>query len=198
MMHAQNSKTENIPAYIEKEFFMRDGLIHVSLDGLENNRFDISDNNFWVTYWNVREFGDIDGDNFTFEARFKNGIDEGGLTGQYALITIMCENGRTVVPLSSAGTVSNIYLKLQEKVMQGRDNDLSVFGTDMNSWNSLRCTIRDKNAIIDLNGEHIYDASYERTAGRIIGVNFSFYGCGSVDYVRLSDLNGNTAFEDDF
>ena len=81
----------------------------------------------------------------------------------------MCENGRTIIPLAAPGCVSNISLKSPDGCVRGRTHDMSQLGRDMAKWNDLKIEVAHKQAQIRLNGQSIFDFSYERPAGRIIG-----------------------------
>ncbi len=187
-----------VPLYIPGDDVESDGRIHVSPASLAANKLDLSGNSFLVSYYNVRSFGDVQGDDFTIEARVKNDLNEGGLTCQYSELIVMCENGRMIIPLCLPGCVSNISLKLMDTWVHGRDNDLSSLGCDLSEWNDLRCEIAGKKARISVNESFAREVSYEESAGRVMGIHFLFFGCGSVDRVRLEASDGTTVFEDDF
>lgn len=187
-----------IPIYLQKGHIHRNGFLYTSPEDLTSYRIDVSKRNYWITFYHVADFGDIDGDHFTLHARLKNSLDEGGLVGQYGIITIMCENGRILLPLSIPGCVGNISLKFMEKWIHGRNNDLSMFGCDMSQWNEIQCHIQDRRVQISLNNHIIYNTEYQNPAGGVMGVNFRFFGCGAVDHVRLMDGNNRIAFEDQF
>lgn len=153
---------------------------------------------FFVSFYNVGGFENADGDNFIFETKVKNNLSKGGFTCQFMLAILMCENGRIIIPLSMAGCVANIYVKFIGKWVVGRQSDLSAFGCDMNVWNDLKCVNDDKNVRIELNGKEIYQLKYNEPAGRIVGLCYTFYGCGSIDDVKLSSIDNTLIYHDDF
>ena len=185
---ARYSLDDEIPIYIHNDNMIKDGRIYISPEDLTADKVNIKDNDYLVTFYNVGGFEKADGDNFIFETKVKNNLSDGGLTCQYMLAILMCENGRIIIPLSMAGCVANIYVKFIEKWVLGRQSDLSMFGCDMNNWNELKCVNDNKNVIIELNGKEIYKLQYNESAGRIIGLCYTFYGCGSIDDVRLSSI----------
>ncbi len=187
-----------IPFYIPQKDIVKKGKLYVSPTTLESNKINLSKNEYIVSYFNVRDFNNLDGDNFVLETRLKNNLEEGGLTGQYSGVIIMCENGRMIIPLTIPGLVGNASVKFIDVWVHGRENDLSAFGSDLSNWNDLRCEVKDRFVRILLNGKLIHELSYQKTAGRIIGLHFMFYGCGSVNYVRLYDSKHQIAFEDEF
>jgi hypothetical protein len=51
---------------------------------------------------------------------------------------------------------------------------------------------------IFINGKKAYEAKMESKAAEVLGINYRFQGTGSVDYARLSHLNGQPVMEDNF
>lgn len=195
---ARYSWNDLIPVYIYKGNIIDKGCMYVPPQILKENKVDISQGSYWVSFYNVRDFGSIDSDNFILETQVKNSLDEGGLIGQFAAIIIMCERSRMMIPLTIPGCVSEIRLKFNEKNIHGRNNDLSVFGCDLTNWNNIRCEVIDKQVNIFLNGEYIYELSYERSSGKIIGLHYMFHGCGAVNFIRLYDTDEKLLYEDNF
>ncbi|MFC1493293.1 hypothetical protein ACFL6O_04975 [candidate division KSB1 bacterium] len=195
---ARYNYDDNIPIYLDKNDILRNGSLHISPYSLRSNKVDLSKNSYWISFFNVQDFGDIYGDDFILETEIKNNLQEGGLTGQYMFLTIMCQNGRIVVPLTIPGLVGTIGVKFMEKRIPGTENDLSSFGCNMSDWSNLRIEVKDRQVYIGLNGKDIYELSFTQPAGRIIGINYMFSGCGAVNYVKLTDSKNKIVLEDDF
>ncbi|MFC2134751.1 hypothetical protein ACFLTH_09055 [Bacteroidota bacterium] len=195
---ARYSFEDAIPIYIPKENIFSYSRMYISPKTLTNNNVNVAGREFLVSFYNVRDFDGLEGDNFIFETSVKNDLAEGGLTCQYMLLTILTDGGRIILPLSMEGCVANIYLKFIEKWVRGRENDLSPFGCDMSEWNKLKCINDNKNVNIELNGEKIYEVSYQNSAGNILGIVYTFFGCGSVNYLKFSDFQGISIYEENF
>ncbi|MFC1725363.1 hypothetical protein ACFL4T_07025 [candidate division KSB1 bacterium] len=191
------SLKDEIPVYIPKEYIFQGDRLYVSPETLAD-KIDIVKNEYLLSFYNVGDFGDITGDNFSLEARVKNDLSEGAMTGQYVNIIVMCENGRHIIPLAHPGCVGNIGVKFLEKTLKGTNNDLSAFGCDLSDWNDLRCTVKEKQAKVFLNDKSVFEISYNNEAGRIIGLHFAFYGCGSVQNIKLLDTDKQIVYEDNF
>ncbi len=195
---ARYTLNDLIPVYLPDAKIINNGRMYVSPKQLSTNNSDTRGIPNYVSYYNVRDFGNIDGDNFKLETSLKNDLKEGGTTGQYAQIIIMGENNRDLVPLSIPGVVSNLSLRFSENGISGKDNDLSVFGCDMSVWNDVSIDVNNKKVTIMFNGENIYNLEYENPIGRIIGLHFLFTGCGAVDFVKLLDQENNLIYSDEF
>jgi len=68
----------------------------------------------------------------------------------------------------------------------------------MNYWNKLKISVKDKIATIWLNDKEIFKTSYTNSNGRIKGIYYHFAGCGSVDFARLYDAEGELIFDEEF
>jgi len=189
---------DEIPIYITEGNVYSNRTIHATPETLELNKVNIKDLDYLVSYYNVRDFGEVRGDDFSISTRVKNPINEGGLTCQYAVLYIMCENTRHSITLSNAGCVSNIGIKFGDTVISGKTKDLSIFGCDLSIWNELRCEVENKNVEIFLNEESIYQLAFTLAPGKIIGLHIMFYGSGSIDFVQLQNKQGKIIYFDDF
>jgi hypothetical protein len=187
-----------IPIYLPKDRLIHQGRMYISPEILRTSNVNLSENQYLVSYFNVRDFGNLNGDNFRIETRIKNDLNEGGLIGQYGMVFIYCTEGRIGVPLCIPGCVSNISLKTLDGWMYGKDNDLSAFGCDMSNWNDLQYEAKNRSVNIKLNGRLIYQLTHKKPAGRVIGLHYIFSGCGSVDHVRLYDHTNTVVFDDQF
>ena len=186
------------PFYLPAERAVHDGMLHVSPEVLADARLDLSKNRYWVSYYNVRDFGQATGSDFRFEARLRNRLEEGGLTCQKSEVFVICENGFFLVPLAYPGCVSEITLRMPEVRMAGRDHDLSAFGCDLSDWRKLGIVADGGETTILVDDRPIFSHRTAERPGLIKGLQFRFFGCGAVDWVRLQDGIGRTVFEDDF
>ncbi len=195
---ARKDLSDLIPVYVPGENISDNGIMYVSPEKLIESKINVNNNDFYVSFYNVMDFGNVYGENFSVEAELKNNLSEGGLTGQYSHLIVMCERGRMIIPLTIPGLIGNIRVQFIELGVSGKENDLSDFGCDLSKWNKVNCIVKDKNVNIILNGKDIFNSSFNNSAGKIIGLNFLFYGCGSVNYIKLYDAANKIAFEDDF
>ena len=94
--------------------------------------------------------------------------------------------------------MSEIELKLGEVYKSGRDNNLSAFGVNAYDWQILRIENKKKNATIFLNDVAVYELNYKKDFGKIVGIIYTFNGPGSVDFIHVKNLEGETIYSDDF
>jgi hypothetical protein len=103
-----------------------------------------------------------------------------------------------IFPLCLPGCVSNISMKVMDTWVHGRDNDLSALGCDLSHWNDLRCEIAGNKARVSVNESLAREVAYSEPAGRVIGLHFIFFGCGSLGGVRMETPDGDVVFEENF
>lgn len=195
---ARSQISDLIPQYLETPSTAEKGWLGVSPERMQQGQGPISPHQYYTSYYLVRDFNGLSGDDFRLSARVTNPKNAGGLTGQYMMLIVMNEHARHIVPLSIPGCVANNRVKFSEVNRRGRQHDLSVFGADMDLWNTLSLEVAAQHAEVALNGEKVYSANYTRAVGRIVGLHFLFFGCGGVDDVRLFDSEGRVVYADDF
>lgn len=180
--------TDLIPKYIPKKDLNFSESLYASPEVLEKNQFDSSQDRFYVSFYNVSDFGQVYANNFTLEAEIKNSITDGGKVGQYVQMIAMTDNGRIISTFSDKGLVGNISQSFLGKYISGKKNDLSMFGTNLNEWNKVKMEVRDKETRIYLNDNFIFSDSFSKDAGKVIGVHLMFYGCGKAKNIKLNNL----------
>jgi len=193
----QNPGNDLIPIYVN-ENCISNGQMYMSPETIEAHHIDLSHHNHSTSFYYVNDDFCGDSDNFSFETRVKNNIDEGGLACQVCEVSIFGEYGRHVIQLSNPGCIGSLFQKFGQKYIMGKNNDLSAFGIDMNNWNDLKLSINNRIATIYINGQEIYKTSYDKGNGAIKGIFYHFGGSGAVDYARLFDNNNKLVFSEDF
>ncbi|MBN2635534.1 MAG: hypothetical protein JXR61_04635 [Prolixibacteraceae bacterium] len=193
----QNPSNDVIPIYV-KENCISNGQIYISPETIEKYNIDLSNNNHATCFYYVNEDFNGDSDNFTFETRLKNNLNEGAAVCQGCEISVFGEFGRHFIQLCDPGCIGSLYLKFGSDYVSGQNNDLSAFATDLNQWNDIKMEFRNKVVTIFLNGDEIYKTSYDESNGKIKGVFYSFGGSGAIDFVRLYDERQNLVFSEDF
>lgn len=185
---ARKTFMDLVPVYIPNSDLQIDSILNTSPEILKQNKLDISDNEYYVSYYNVKDFNETYGDNFTLDAEIKNSLKEGGLTGQYSQIIVMTENGRMISTFSNKGLVGNISQKYFDNFISGKKNDLSMFGCDLDKWNKIHITVKNKEVKIHLNENFIFSDSFNEDPGKVIGVHLLFFGCGKAKNIKLNNF----------
>lgn len=188
---------QEIPVYLKNIDPIKNGRLYVSIEDLEANKI-TNDKDYFIGFYNAADYGEVYCDSFGFETVVRNDPIEGGLTCQYTAITLQCQNGQITMSFSDPGCTSNLALAIGNIFLNGSDNDLSAFGIDLTSWRKIRYNVVNRNVIIRVDNKEIYQLTFKREMGKIIGIFYNFYGCGSVKEVRLYDKKENPVYREDF
>ncbi len=187
-----------IPIYLPQSQIFQDNMMYVNPEILEQNKVDLMKQQYFVSFYNIRDFGNLDSDHFSFETQIRNNLNEGGLTCQTCLIIIRNEYGMLSIPLCAPGCIGDIFLMLNEKYIGSNDHDLSSFGCDLSQWQTLKCMVKDKVVSIFLNDQCIYESTYSIPGGKVKGIHYVFLGCGAVNYTKFFDDQGEIVYDENF
>jgi hypothetical protein len=185
-----------VPVYFPKEEAIANGKMSLSIEKIQAKNVKLQPVTPDVLYANVRDFGEIYSDSFVFETSVKNDYKEGAAICQLSKIYILCEGTAIFIPLCSKGCISSLDLLFTNYYASGKHQDLSAFGVDFSSFVKVRIESANRKAKIFVNDKLVYNVSEDIIKAKIIGIDYTFQGTGSVDYVKLT--NGKVNYEDDF
>ncbi|OQP53490.1 hypothetical protein A4H97_23800 [Niastella yeongjuensis] len=139
----------------------------------------------------------VDGDNFMFEARVRNSVKDFAIPRSDVMMYILSNTGRHGFALNEAGYA---YIKFisGEKNIKGDDYNLSKFNFNASDWHVMGIRVENKRSTFYLDGQKIYNIDYTQPIGSANELILRFKGCGAVDYVKVSKLNGQVVYEQDF
>jgi len=177
------SEKKEVPTYVPIESSAVQQL-YVSPNVLEQHHVDLSAPH-QVSYFYSIDNSQVNATDFTFETQIKNALSEGALVCQYCYIVLMCDEGQIQIPLSEKGCISNINAQYGKRYVNGKKHDLSAFGCDMNKWHTVTCKVKKRNLTILLDQHEIAKERVKGKVGKILGIEYRFYGCGAVKYTQL-------------
>jgi len=152
---------------------------------------------FYLEYRYIKRFH-IDCDNFSYEIKFKNTEQMGGITCYDSRFAILGKNTNILVGLVEEGCQSWATLRISEKIFKGEYDDLSKISGKLNNWNILKVQVCEKKIIILLNEKEIYKGEYKESLQSINGLSCNFKGSGCVDYIMLTDNHQKIIYREDF
>jgi hypothetical protein len=191
---------DHIPLYLDKEKLVGNGVMQVTTSMLKTANVDLS-KDIWVRLFNIRDFGNIDSDNFEIETSLKCDLPADSL-GTVACplmeLTIVTEEDVFYVPLTAKGCVSELQLQMGDNHQRGLDTNLSALGTNVYEWQNLRIVTKAKKSVIYLGQEPVHELSFTKNFGKIVGLIYTFSGPGSVDFIRIKNKANEIVYEDEF
>jgi hypothetical protein len=188
--------------YLDPLTIKKDGFLQATSDDLYKASVDVTQD-FYLRYYNIRDFDGVDAANFDLETRMKcDKLEVNGRSNSVACptmeIMIITEQNVFFIPLTTKGCVSELDLSLGEVYKGGKDNDLSTLGTEVYDWQNLRIKSENKKVQILLNGTIVHELGYKNDFGKIKGLIYTFTGPGSMDFVKMRNVKGEMMYSDDF
>ena len=92
------------------------------------------------------------------------------------------------------------YAKLvfSEQKMNGEFNKLEAMSVDLSDWLKIKVITENKNFSLYLSDSLVFEGQYKKPMGNLLGIVYSFYGSGKIDFLELKDGAKNTFLRDDF
>lgn len=174
---------DRVPTYLPREEILRDGSLCLKEEILEEVGIDLKQE-FYVRYYQVKDFGNV----ALSDCRLKTKIRVDSLQNTVCPlmeIMLITEGDISYLQFTPKGCVANLEMLIGEQYYSGENADLSVFGRDVYQWQEIDLRIKDRQASILLNGQEIYQTSYEKDFGKIVGIILTFKGAGAMEYLDL-------------
>ncbi len=127
----------------------------------------------------------IDGDNFIFEAKVRNSVNEDhAIPCNDIMMYIFSDTGLHGFALNES---CYSYLKFisSEKTITGNQQDLSWLKFDPNIWHVMRIEVLNKQTTFYLDEHVVSKMNYKVSIGTANELTLRFKGCGAVNYVKV-------------
>lgn len=183
-----------VPVYFKEAEAMNQGILTLPLERIQQANVPLQPNTPWVSFYNVRDFGNVTSDDFVFETALRNDYSEGAAVCQHTRIHILMEGSTMVIPLSIKGCVSELNFMGND----GKKVDLSAFGVDFSNWVKVKCVFKEHEARISINDKEVFKLDANQIPVKLVGIAYRFQGTGSVDWIKLSKSDGKVFYEENF
>lgn len=153
-------------------------------------------NHLFVSYVLYKE-KIIDGDNFVYEARVRNSVQDHAIPCADIIMYIHSDTGMHGFAMNENGYA---YMKFisGENTISGDEYNLDRINFDSSHWRTLMIKVVNKKTSFYVDGEKLLDMDYNESLGYANELILRFKGCGAVDYVKISDLDGTVKYEENF
>ncbi|RYU97445.1 hypothetical protein [Emticicia agri] len=163
------------------KYWLPDGIVGVRSSILTSHKIDIAEP-FILTFHHSRDLK-IDGNNFVFSSDFK--IDSTGIVCPATALLLKGEHEYMYINLSAKGCESNLNMNIAERKFDGKNIDLTAFGTSVYNWQHIKVTNQNQKVSIQLNGKEIFQTTYAKSLGELKEVGFIFKGNGIIKEARV-------------
>lgn len=179
------------PIYLKSDEIHVDQNLAITPEILRPYGIDPLKEETWVSFYNVRDFGELYTDGFTMETSVKNTWDQGMGKCQNVRIAILYDGGAIIMPLSAKGCSSNLgIMAFNDQIIDGKKNDLSGFGVDFNEFQNLKCAFKNERLEFYVNGVEVFSMDTAKLHKRIVGIVYHFEGSGAIKELLLSNAKG--------
>jgi len=185
-----------IPKYIDESLVLKD---HLRLPENALNEIMLHEKPLVSSFHYVDDFGDISGDNFSLAMSMRNIYSDKWAICSTTRVVILGTTGAMIIPFSIPGCVSEIGLMMNDVYLSGKENDLSMFGTDLSQFQNFEIKVEGKAINVIIEVESIYRGKYNESIGKLVGLRFRFLGAGEVKDIKLEKLGSeNSIFDDEY
>jgi hypothetical protein len=174
-----------LPIYLSEKEIVGDGLIGISRETLKEKTGSAVFNNAFTHFYNIRSFEGLRANNFVFEASLRNTSSVEECLCRRVYINILFDGGVITIPLSDKGCISSLHLSTGDKVLEGKESDLSKFGCDFKDFQTVQCKVQKQRMSVLLNGKQIFNENLVENLSEIVGLKISFEGTGEIKKVML-------------
>ncbi len=188
---ADYEMTNRIPTYLPLNTINGTQKLIVSKEILSENNLDLHEG-LNVSFFYVDEFDNVSGDDFSLNLSFKADSIANFTCPGFRML-IMGTEDIHVIDVRQKGCVHRANAKFGEKIISGKNNDLSGLGINVYEKQDLKIEIKEKTGKIYLNKKNILETQYLESIGNVVGFCFTFTGTGQINSVRLSHSSNETA-----
>ncbi|MGB5818804.1 MAG: hypothetical protein WBG90_04910 [Saonia sp.] len=179
----------------DKKYWVNEQHLGVDQAALESKKIDVAQD-FQLSFYYVKEF-DLDGDNFTYTTSFKM-IPLDAVACPQISLHVQGDKGYYWIMFGKNGCESELDIRLGDVLHEGKNQDLTMFGTNMYQWQQVDIAVVDKKVKFQLNGKNIFSSTYNKPIGAIKEISYFFNGIGMIDSVALRNVGREVKFFDDF
>lgn len=169
-----------VPLYFKKEEFIKADRVEVDSSTLKAYQLSLHPQAPRIRFFNQRDLGTLQDDNFTFETKLKNDFNAGTGACQSVQVLIQCKNDIIIIPLAAKTCIGDLNLVACGTGVSSKEADLSKFGADLSQWTTLRVESRNKQMTFFVNGVQAYSLTFPNDATGIVGLQYRFNGVGAV------------------
>jgi len=178
------------------EDFLDNGVMNISSEFLIEKKAEINKNQF-VTYYYINDFKGLNSDNFIFETKLKSeNLAEVDFPDIF--ISFVCSKTFNFIPLTSEGNKYGVVIKYGENKFHASEFKMEKLACNPLEWQTVKIIAQNNNLQIYRNGEEAFSNCYFGKSGDFYGFIIYFVNTGSIDYVRLSDINGKLVYSNEF
>ncbi|MCS3554197.1 MULTISPECIES: hypothetical protein [unclassified Sphingobacterium] len=140
---------------------------------------------FFTNYSNLQP-SDLSGDNMQISMFVKTSPNRPGVRCSQFDITIYGEKDSHALSIMKPECTSWCHYKFSEQIMNGKSKDLRFLGHDLTKGGQFTLRIKNKFVTVLLDGHQVFETKYEKSIGKVLGINLMFSGVGTFSDYSLT------------
>lgn len=181
-------ESDSIPVYLHDAQVNKSHGLEIDLQTLIERGISPNDNPITSLY-NVTDFKGLYTNDFELSMVLRNTFDVVPGICQEIEIFVLYDGGAIGMPLAKKGCISNLNLMAFGTFVDGKKNDLSLFGVDFGS--DIPVKMISRRGVLKLFVENQLAYEFTETEKRAIkGVSIHFEGTGTVTSLQLNNSKG--------
>ncbi|MEZ4908776.1 MAG: hypothetical protein R2771_14290 [Saprospiraceae bacterium] len=152
---------------------------------------------YWTNHLNSNSIA-LNGDECKVVMRVKDPSSEGGLSCYNTRLNIYGQEGYAIVACMMTGCDYYSAIGAGETFVGGNNTDLSDLGQDLQNWHEITLQLENNLVSTYYDGVLKYSLNYVGSVGDLKGLKISFKGSGTIDWVKVKDLNENVIYLEEF
>jgi hypothetical protein len=105
-------------------------------------------------------------------------------------ILIKGDNDYSWITFGNIGCESNVGIKVSDRHVNGKTNDLSALRIDAFSWQKFHIKLSKGTCSLSINDTPVHTCTYSKPLGNLKEIDLFFNGIGSISDVKFGDSNG--------
>lgn len=196
MLYTSSFVGNRLPQYIKTGKTLAD--INQSFNEvlLQNKHINTDENTLFLSsYFPSALIGD--GDNFHCKFRVRL-TDARSAQCPFLMFEIFCQKRFMYFASTNKGCASQAVAEFGDRVLSGKTNDLSPLCFDLRQWTEIEWQVKDRKVNILINGQKVFDTSYNASCGKVAGLGVISNGFYELNSAYLEGSDGKTISEKGF
>ena len=184
--------------YFDQEEVYHGGSMNITKELLARNNISLRDIDL-TAFNNFGNFQKINGDSFNLESRVRNTLlTRTEKSGSLNLTVYFDHDFLTLNIVLENNPFVKQNMKIFEKTFSNDKSDLSFLQANLEKWQNINIKTENKHFYLTLGESVVYETEFTTSPGKFYGIRYLFNGLGEIDYVKVTNANGEKIIDDNF